>query len=149
MRGHAASSEYALRVTSARVALFIALISSLLAGLAPRPGLVLCVGPDGHLAIEAPAAGTCSGCDDGARDRSDGAATLQSADDCGCIDLALASHGGLVRTSDRTAPAPDAAPASFPPAIPPAFAPRAVRHAALAHIEARPAALLRTVVLLV
>jgi hypothetical protein len=66
----------------------------LIAGLTGGHGAVLCVGPSGHVAIEAARAGDCSGCEGeaGAGERSS-PSEVGDAEPCPCDDIALPGSG--------------------------------------------------------
>jgi hypothetical protein len=73
-----------------------------IAAVAPAQGLVLCTGPDGHVALEAPSVeGDCSGCVDepGRPESAPAASTPVPPIGCPCIDVPLLS--GMEREEAR------------------------------------------------
>lgn len=68
-------------------------LSAVFASGSPGAGLVLCVGPDNHLALEVKeAAVACVGCPDGDGAESEAASHLSRATgDCPCVDVTLGS----------------------------------------------------------
>ncbi len=84
-----------------RFATWLCLLATLLLGAAPSRGLVLCVGADGHIALEASSAdASCFDCPDaGAVDASCCAAPSVGDEGCNCVDtLLLASEKQPLRS---------------------------------------------------
>lgn len=85
--------------------LWLMMSAYLLAGLAPATALVLCVGDDGHVALEWKAeTEACDGCEDvesptAHEDRSSDAGDHAGLESCGCVDVPL-----LVRATPLDSP---------------------------------------------
>ncbi|MCE9595830.1 MAG: hypothetical protein K8S98_16695 [Planctomycetes bacterium] len=80
---------------------WLCFVAYLLAGVSSVEGLVLCVGPSGHVAIEAAAApGDCGGCAlDQERGPSEAPADVERSPECPCDDVQLPSAGRLAQKS--------------------------------------------------
>ena len=80
--------------------LWLLMSAYLLVGLAPATALVLCVGDDGHVALEWKAeTEACAGCDDvespaAHEDRSPDAGDHAGLESCGCVDVPMALATG-------------------------------------------------------
>lgn len=81
----------------------LAFTSGALANASAAVGIVLCVGLDGHIAIESARGPDCTGTTDhAARDTQTPDAGAKAAVDCGdCLDLALANTASAVSSTKR------------------------------------------------
>ncbi len=134
-----------------KLAAWLCLVATLLTGITPGQGWVLCLEPDGRIAFELAAeASGCGGCPDelaGARD-----ATVpadEGPEECACIDIPLACPGDRDRVALRRIDLPSALPACLPAPFLRALQPPFPEHHARVEVP-RPApslALIQSVVL--
>ncbi len=136
-----------------RAILKLSLLAYVATAMLAAPGLVLCIGPDDHCAIEFAPEVACGGCDDlvGAEHAPAPAPLANGEAPCPCVDLPLAAPATTAARMAAKAAGPSGVDLVAPPrsdALRTAVPPRAVRTSSHAAADATASvARLRSVVL--